>query len=418
MDVPLDEVIHVEAIASSSTGAATDADSTPTFAVYEESTDTDIGIGGNMTKRTSLTGDYRASFTASAANGFELGKWYAVIGSATIGGVATKGVLMRFRIVAAESVAGYPAVDTTKWLGGTIPAVNTAGVPKVDLVLWLGVVPLALTSQQVQAVVPNTQKVDVETIKTRAITAAGSIVVGGFVGQDTAAVGVNASGHVSRVVLVDTLTTYTGNTVQTGDSFAIVNSGTFGNSALNTDLDALLARLTSARAGYLDNINNSTLPGASFPTDPADQSLVIAATDAIISALSAKATQASVDDLPTNAELATALGTADDAVLAQVALVKAKTDLIPPSPAAVGSAMTLADGAITDAKITLPTEATGTPSTFLQLVMWIAGMLGWRKVIKDSSAGTIVQYMSDGGTVKTTSTFTTVSTTDTLNKAS
>jgi hypothetical protein len=33
-----------------------------------------------------------------------------------------------------------------------------------------------------------------------------------------------------------------------------------------------------------------------------------------------------VADVPTNAELATALGTADDAVLAQVALVKAKTD--------------------------------------------------------------------------------------------
>ena len=33
-----------------------------------------------------------------------------------------------------------------------------------------------------------------------------------------------------------------------------------------------------------------------------------------------------VDALPTNAELATALGTADDAVLAQIALVKAKTD--------------------------------------------------------------------------------------------
>jgi ribosomal protein L7Ae-like RNA K-turn-binding protein len=33
--------------------------------------------------------------------------------------------------------------------------------------------------------------------------------------------------------------------------------------------------------------------------------------------------------IPTNAELSTALGTADDAVLAQVALVKAKTDLIP-----------------------------------------------------------------------------------------
>jgi hypothetical protein len=40
-----------------------------------------------------------------------------------------------------------------------------------------------------------------------------------------------------------------------------------------------------------------------------------------------------VDAIPTNAELATALGTADDAVLAQVALVKAKTDLIPSDPA-------------------------------------------------------------------------------------
>lgn len=47
-----------------------------------------------------------------------------------------------------------------------------------------------------------------------------------------------------------------------------------------------------------------------------------------------------LDALPTNAELATALGTADDAVLAQVALVKAKTDLIPAAPAAVGDVPT------------------------------------------------------------------------------
>ena len=52
------------------------------------------------------------------------------------------------------------------------------------------------------------------------------------------------------------------------------------------------------------------------------------ATSASISTL-----QTSVDDIPTNAELATALGTADDAVLAQVALVKAKTDNLPADPA-------------------------------------------------------------------------------------
>jgi hypothetical protein len=49
--------------------------------------------------------------------------------------------------------------------------------------------------------------------------------------------------------------------------------------------------------------------------------------------LTALATQASVNDLPTNAELATALAAADDAVLAQVALVKAKTDNLPSDPA-------------------------------------------------------------------------------------
>lgn len=55
--------------------------------------------------------------------------------------------------------------------------------------------------------------------------------------------------------------------------------------------------------------------------------------DNINATVSSRATQTSVDDVPTNAELATALGTADDAVLAQVALVKAQTDLIPSDPA-------------------------------------------------------------------------------------
>lgn len=39
-----------------------------------------------------------------------------------------------------------------------------------------------------------------------------------------AALGINASGHVSRVTLTDTLTTYTGNTVQTGDAYGALTS--------------------------------------------------------------------------------------------------------------------------------------------------------------------------------------------------
>lgn len=119
MNIPLDEVLYFDAITSTpSTGAAVDADSTPTFACYEEGTDTDIGVGGNMTKRTSLTGNYRGTFTLSAANGFEVGKWYSVVVSAVVGGVTGKAVVKNFRLVAAEATAGYP-VGTSKVGTGT-----------------------------------------------------------------------------------------------------------------------------------------------------------------------------------------------------------------------------------------------------------------------------------------------------------
>lgn len=73
--------------------------------------------------------------------------------------------------------------------------------------------------------------------------------------------------------------------------------------------------------------------------------------------LDAKASQASVDDLPTNAELATALGTADDAVLAQVALVKAKTDNLPSDPADQSAVEAAIDAAETAILAAIPTAA-------------------------------------------------------------
>ena len=62
------------------------------------------------------------------------------------------------------------------------------------------------------------------------------------------------------------------------------------------------------------------------------------ATDAVAEIQSGLATQTSVDDLPTNAELATALGTADDAVLAAIATVQSDTnDIQTRLPAALES---------------------------------------------------------------------------------
>jgi len=112
--IPIDEVVHFDFITSHpTTQAATDADSTPTFDVFEEDTDTPILSAQNATKRTSKTGNYRGSFTASAANGLEVGKCYSVTASATVNSVAGKGVVLRFRCGPAESEAGVPMVRLT-----------------------------------------------------------------------------------------------------------------------------------------------------------------------------------------------------------------------------------------------------------------------------------------------------------------
>lgn len=114
MRIPIDEVVTFDIVTHNPfTADVSDADSAPTFAVYEDTTDTDVGVGGNMTKRTSLTGNYRASFTASAANGFEAGKWYSVIVSATVVSTSAKTVALHFMAVPAESSAGVPDVRAT-----------------------------------------------------------------------------------------------------------------------------------------------------------------------------------------------------------------------------------------------------------------------------------------------------------------
>lgn len=68
--------------------------------------------------------------------------------------------------------------------------------------------------------------------------------------------GISASGKINEVVLVDTLTTYTGNTPQTGDAFARIGLNGSGLTSLAPASTALsTANWTTARAGYLDNIN-------------------------------------------------------------------------------------------------------------------------------------------------------------------
>lgn len=133
-ELPLGEVVYFDVITTSPTTlAAADADSAPSFEVFEEATDTDIGVGTTMTKRTSKTGDYRGSFTASSGNGFELGKWYIVVVSATVVGVAGKCVAMHFRIVETESIAGVRTADLSAIAGDATSASNLSKSAKTML---------------------------------------------------------------------------------------------------------------------------------------------------------------------------------------------------------------------------------------------------------------------------------------------
>lgn len=70
-----------------STGVVTDADSVPTYRIYEDDTATAI-LNGSMAMLdgTNTTGFYIKSIAVTAANGFEAGRNYTIYVEAAVGG--------------------------------------------------------------------------------------------------------------------------------------------------------------------------------------------------------------------------------------------------------------------------------------------------------------------------------------------
>lgn len=142
-------------------------------------------------------------------------------------------------------------------LGRTLD-VSTGGEAGID---WANVGSPTSTVNLSGTTIATTQQVDVNTIKTRTITAGSNITVGAYVGG-TAAHAV-ASTALSTEQWTNTLATNLGTT------------NTTVASNLNAQITSRMATYTQP-AGFL---------AATFPTDPADQSLVIEATDAILTAV-------------------------------------------------------------------------------------------------------------------------------------
>lgn len=97
---------------------------------------------------------------------------------------------------------------------------------------------------------------------------------------------------------------FSGSVAQTGDSYAVVNSGTFGNSALKTLIDTVDDFLDTEVAAIKAKTDN-------LPSDPADASDIAGAFTT----------------------LNTKIDTIDDFLDTEVAAIKAKTDNLPSDPA-------------------------------------------------------------------------------------
>lgn len=204
-------------------------------------------------------------------------------GAASAGGGTTAYEEGIVHYIPTQAETNYASFMVIAYKTGCIPVAVTivtsaSGVAGYAGLDWSAINAPTTTVDLSGTTIKSTQKVDVETIKTQAVTCAAGVTV-------LASVGTAAT-----------------STAQTGDSYALAN-GASGFVAIKGDTALTLADTNElqtdwANGGRLDLI------------------------------LDARASQTSVDDLPTNAELATALAAADDAVLALLSTIAGYVDTI------------------------------------------------------------------------------------------
>lgn len=270
MELKLEEDAYFDFITSQfDTGAAVDADSLPTAEVFEDATDTTV-VALTVTKRTSKTGNYRVQVTAAAASGFEAGKTYNVVASATVNSVVGKGIIGRFKVRTRGTDDFVPQTGDAYAIVNSGTHGNAALKTLIDgLIATVGVAGAGLTATATA----------VWAVATRLLTAGTNIVLAKGTGvtgfNDLSAAQVNDEADTA-------LADYDG---PTNAELA---------TALSTADDAILSAIAA-----LNNLSQANIRTAlGLATANLDTQL---------------------DALPTNAELATALAAADDAILAAVA---------------------------------------------------------------------------------------------------
>jgi len=422
-------------------GVPTSLLGTPVLSVLESNNATPITAGVSVNvDRASVTGLNQATVVATAANGYEAGKSYAVyISTGTVGGVSVVGeVVAEFTVQASAAFtrigaagAGLTAITgvtlAASQPGVTIPTVTTLTghtAQTGDAYARLGAPAGASLAADVAAVKVDTAAVKVKTdfLPSAAAGAAGGVFIAGtnaatsittaltatFTGNLSGTVGgiagttqtldalqaaqnaahgagswataVGFSTHAAADVWAVGTRTLTSFGTLVADAAAAVWAAVSRTITGTVTLDATQGSYAPAKvsdiptaAALSDAVWDEVLSGhltagttgnalnaAGAAGDPWTTALPGAygagtagkiIGDNINATLSSRASQTSVDDLPTTAELATALGTADDATLAAIA---ALNNL---SAAGVRTAVGLASANLDTQLDALPTNA-------------------------------------------------------------
>jgi len=336
------------------TGAATDADAVPAYRVYEDETGTAI-LTGNMAliDSSNTAGFYSEQITLSAANGFEKGKCYAVYISAAVNSVtgATHHTLQIEAEVDANTVSGTVANVTT-----VATTTNLTNLPAITA-NWLtatGIAADAITAAKIAD-----GAIDANTFASGALDAVWSVATRVLTAATNLTTALATPTNITAGTIT-TVTNLTNNNDKTGYSLsaagiqaiwdaltsALTTVGSIGKLIVD-NLNATISSRSSHSAADVWAAGTRTLTGIDEDSTTLDLDATIRAAVGLASAN----LDTQLDALPTNAELATALGTADDAVLAAIAALNnlsaaqvnaevvdvLRTDTIPDSVPADGS---------------------------------------------------------------------------------
>ena len=326
----IDEYVAIPAVTHRFSSGAAYAPTAITYSIYEEGNTTGLDENVDMTPASpfdGVTGLYYARRQLTAAAGFENNKTYVVVVKATVDSVAAIDAHV-FQIRPLQTGDSYAIVShadygNAKLVRSTTPA-NTLTVDANHLVA-----------------VPATQKVDVDTIKTQAVTCAAGVTV-------LASVGTAAT-----------------STAQTGDSYARL--GAPAGASVSADVAAIKAVADTIQADT-DLLDDASGGLADIHTDIADLHTDIAAIKTVVDTIQADTDL--LDDVSGGlADIHTDVGSVKTVVDA----IKLKTDNLPADPADDSDIDTqlAATKAVVDA-IKVITDAIGATGSGLTAIPWNA----------------------------------------------